>query len=180
MFRTSTRLVAAAAIAASVFALAARQPTAAQAPQGGVTALMNVRVIDGTGRAPLPRATILMRDGRIEAVGPNVTIPAGATRVDLAGKTVMPGMVSAHGHIQKGLNPKIPIPQDLRTQARMYANYGVTTVVSLGASPTLEDEGPQLAMRDEQDHIALDRARVYTSARDSAAVLKRRTLRPEV
>lgn len=166
MFGISFRLAAAGAAGLAIAAVAAYQPASAQAPQGAaVTAMTNARVIDGTGRPAMERTTILIRDGRIDAVGANVTIPAGATRIDMTGKTIMPGIVSAHGHIQKGLNPKIPIPQDLRTQARMYAAYGVTTVVSLGASPTLEDELEQIKMRDEQDHIALDRARVYTSGR---------------
>lgn len=128
-----------------------------------VTALTGARVIDGTGRAPIERATILIRDGRIDAVGANVTIPAGATRVDLTGKTIIPGMVNAHGHVQKGFNNSTPIPirDDLIRRLRMYANYGVTTVVNLGANPDDEVEGVRL--RDEQDSIALDRARIYTS-----------------
>ena len=136
--------------------------TAAQAPAGGVTALMNARVIDGTGRPAMEKATIVMRDGRIEAVGVNPTIPAGATRVDMAGKTIMPGMINAHGHAQKGLDPKIPIREDLIRQLRVYAHYGVTTVVSLGANK--DDELEQIKLREEQTSATtLDRSRVYTS-----------------
>jgi imidazolonepropionase-like amidohydrolase len=128
-----------------------------------VTALTGARVIDGTGRAPIERATILVRDGRIDAVGANVTIPAGATRVDLTGKTIVPGLVNAHGHVQKGFNNSTPIPirDDLIRRLRMYANYGVTTVVNLGANPDDEVEGVRL--RDEQESGTLDRARMYTS-----------------
>jgi len=137
--------------------------TQAQAPiPGSATALMNARVIDGTGRPAMEKATIVMRDGRIDAVGANPTIPAGATRVDMAGKTIMPGMINAHGHAQKGLDPKIPIREDLIRQLRMYANYGVTTVVSLGANP--DDELEQIKLREEQKTATtLDRSRVYTS-----------------
>ena len=137
--------------------------TAAQAPAaGGVTALMNARVIDGTGRPAMEKATIVMRDGRVDAVGVNPAIPAGATRIDMAGKTIMPGMINAHGHAQKGLDPKIPIREDLIRQLRMYANYGVTTVVSLGANK--DDELEQIKLREEQKTAAtLDRSRVYTS-----------------
>ena len=64
-------------------------------------AFTGARVIDGTDRAPIDNATIVVRDGRIVGVGPaaSVTIPAGAQRVSLAGKTVIPGLVNAHGHV---------------------------------------------------------------------------------
>src|SRR6187549_3645289 len=62
-------------------------------------AFTGARVVDGTARAPVDNATILVRDGRIVAVGPAVTIPAGAERISLAGKTVIPGLVNAHGHV---------------------------------------------------------------------------------
>jgi imidazolonepropionase-like amidohydrolase len=68
---------------------------AAQAPAGGVTALTNVRIIDGTGAPAIERGTIVISNGKITAVGGNVQVPANATRVDLAGKTVMPGMINA-------------------------------------------------------------------------------------
>jgi imidazolonepropionase-like amidohydrolase len=142
----------------------ASEQTVAQAPAGGgVVALTNARVIDGTGRPALEKATVVIRDGRIEAVGATAAVPAGAVRLDMAGKTIMPGMINAHGHAQKGLDPKIPIREDLIRQLRMYANYGVTTVVSLGANP--DDELEQLKLRDEQGSMSLDRARVYTSGR---------------
>lgn len=144
---------------------AASQRTTAQTSPAGVTALTGARVIDGTGRAPLNQATVLMNNGRIVAVGAAsaVTIPAGATRVDMTGKTIMPGMVNGHGHVQKGFNNSVPISirEDLIRRLRMYASYGVTTVVNLGANPDDELEG--IRLRDEQGSIALDRARMYTS-----------------
>lgn len=144
---------------------ASSQSPTAQAPQQGATALVGARVIDGTGRAPLEPATILIRNGRIEAVGAAsaVTIPPGTTRIDMTGKTIMPGMINAHGHVQKGFNNSTPIPirDDMIRRLRMYASYGVTTVVNLGANPDDEVEG--IRLRDEQDSIALDRARMYTS-----------------
>ena len=100
----------------------ASQPTAQAPPAVAVTALTGARVIDGTGRPAMERATILIRNGRIDAVGAAsaVPVPAGATRIDMSGKTIMPGMVNAHGHAQKGLDPKIPIREDLIRQLRMY------------------------------------------------------------
>jgi imidazolonepropionase-like amidohydrolase len=153
-------------IIAAVVAWAASRP-AAQAPAAAsVTALTNARVIDGTGRAPTEGATILVRGGRVDSVGAAsaVTIPDGAERVDMSGKTILPGFVNAHGHVQKGFNNSTPVSirEDLIRRLKMYANYGVTTVVNLGANPDDELEG--IRLRDEQDSLpVLDRARMYTS-----------------
>ncbi len=66
-----------------------------------VLALTNVRVIDGTGAAPRENQTLIVRDGRIASVGDaaRASIPAGAQVVDLAGKTVIPGLVMVHEHL---------------------------------------------------------------------------------
>jgi imidazolonepropionase-like amidohydrolase len=141
------------------------QPAAGQAPSAtGVVALTGARVIDGTGRTALEQATILTSGGKITAVGAAsaVQVPASATRVDLAGKTVMPGMVNAHGHAQKRPENTLSVRDDLVRRLRMYATYGVTTIVSLGSNPGA-DETEGIRLRDEQDGIALDRARLYTS-----------------
>ena len=98
----------------------------AQSAPTTVRAFTGARVIDGTDRPPITNATIVVRDGRIVAVGPaaRITIPAGAERVALDGKTVMPGLINAHGHVTGA--------KDLDT----YAAYGVTTVYSLGGEPS--------------------------------------------
>ena len=100
----------------AVVALTAQQPAA-------VKAFTGMRLVDGTDRAPIDNATILVRDGRVAAAGPaaSVTIPADAERVSLAGKHVIPGLINAHGHANS-------LERDLDT----YAKYGVTTVFSLG------------------------------------------------
>jgi len=97
----------------------------AAAQTGGVTAVTGVLLIDGTDRAPVANATILVRDGKVMAAGPaaTVNIPATAERVSLAGKVVIPGLINAHGHVNA--------PEDLAT----YAAYGITTVYSLGGEP---------------------------------------------
>ena len=48
---------------------------------------------------PVEGGTVLIRDGRIEAVGADVTVPEGATVVDATGRWVLPGFVEAHGHV---------------------------------------------------------------------------------
>jgi imidazolonepropionase-like amidohydrolase len=65
------------------------------------------RLISGDGSAPLADAAFLVQDGAIVRVGRRgeITAPAGASRVNLAGKTVMPTLINAHGHpgFQRGL-----------------------------------------------------------------------------
>jgi imidazolonepropionase-like amidohydrolase len=137
--------------------------TFAQAPvNSGVITLTGVRIIDGTGRAPVQNGTIVINNGHIEAVGAAsaVKIPAGATRVDLAGKTVIPGLINAHAHLNVDPGSKMPVREDLMRRLKTYATYGVTSIVSLGS--TQADELDGLKLRDEQTRIKLDRARVYT------------------
>src|SRR5580658_5675812 len=66
-----------------------------------VVVLANVTVIDGTGAAPKANQTIVVRDGKIAQVGPaaSVQAPAGAHVMDLAGQTVIPGIVGMHDHL---------------------------------------------------------------------------------
>ncbi|MDT8341932.1 MAG: amidohydrolase family protein, partial [Longimicrobiales bacterium] len=68
----------------------------------GVLALRNARVITMRGDEVLPRGDVVIRNNRIEAVGPagSVSIPQGATEMDLAGRTVMPGFVDTHAHLR--------------------------------------------------------------------------------
>ena len=96
------------------------------------------------------------------SVGPaaGVTIPAGAGRVSLAGKTVIPGLVNAHGHVgntvgmEQGKYSADNVLRDLRT----YAAYGVTTVYSLG-----DDQEAGFKARDAQNVPTLDRSRLYVA-----------------
>src|SRR2546425_539749 len=164
MTRTSMRLTAVVLAAVALVAAFAFQPSHAQAPAGdGIVALTGARVIDGTGRAPIEQATLVINaNGRIQAVGPanSVQVPRGATRVDLAGKTIMPGLINAHAHVQYFKELADPVRDQLVRRLRMYAEYGVTANVSLGSTEADELEG--LKLRDEQSRGPLDRARVYT------------------
>ena len=121
----------------------------APAQRAPVRAFTGLTLIDGTDRPPVANAAIVVRDGRVVAAGPadRVTIPAGAERVALDGKVVIPGLVNAHGHVN-----------DAARDPRVYAAYGVTTVFSLGG------ESPAVfAARDAQATPSLDRARVFVA-----------------
>jgi imidazolonepropionase-like amidohydrolase len=137
---------------------AACAPTPPPEPDGS-KAFVGARLFDGTGAAPVENAVIVVRDGRIEAVGPadRVEISPGAERIDLAGKFVVPGMVNAHAHVNDvlGLEGGHYDEANLLRQLRLYARYGVTTAVSLGG-----DGAEAIRLRDAEDS-SLDRARIF-------------------
>src|SRR5262245_51141517 len=102
------------------------QPTTRTAESAGVTAYEGARVIVGDGSAPIENATILVRNSQIEQVGPagQVQVPAGAGRVNLAGKTVMPGILDAHVHLRS--QSRDTLIEDLERRAY----YGVVAAIS--------------------------------------------------
>ena len=73
--------------------------------------LDNVRLIDGSGAAPIESGRIVITGGRITAIGPaaTTTAPAAAERVDLSGKTVIPGLIDLHFHIEN--DPRLALRQ---------------------------------------------------------------------
>lgn len=121
------RLTLAAVVTAVGVALAAGRGTA-QTP--GATAFEGARVIVGDGSAPLENATVVVANGRITGVGAagKVQVPAGATRVNLAGKTLMPTIVDTHVHLSTTREALI---KDLRDRAY----FGVSAAMSLGLDP---------------------------------------------
>jgi imidazolonepropionase-like amidohydrolase len=131
-------------------------------PRASTTAFTGARLIDGTNRAPIDNATILVRDGRIVAAGAAsaVAIPAGAQRVSLAGKTVIPGLVNAHGHVGNtvGMEQGHYSPENVARDLKTYAAYGITTVFSLG-----DDQAAGIAARDAQRTPSLNRARLFVA-----------------
>jgi imidazolonepropionase-like amidohydrolase len=92
-----------------------------------VTAYEGARVITGEDTAPLENATLVVDSSRIIAVGPagSVSIPAGAARVNLSGKTVMPAIVDTHTHLSQ-------TREELTNDLRRRAYYGVSAAMSLG------------------------------------------------
>jgi len=136
--------------------------SSAQLASAQVTAFVGGRLIDGTGQV-IENGTLVIDGGRIVAAGPASTaVPAGATRVDVTGKTLLPGLVNAHGHVAAttGLrsDPASYTRENLTRQLKTYAQYGVTTVFSLG-----DDQALGFEMRDEQATGPLDRARIFVA-----------------
>src|SRR5215831_14473318 len=71
--------------------------------ESGVTVFDGARVIVGDGRPPIENASFIVSGARFTQVGRagEVRVPAGATRVSLAGKTVMPTIVDTHTHLSQ-------------------------------------------------------------------------------
>jgi imidazolonepropionase-like amidohydrolase len=164
MIRNALRIAALGAGTLLALATLALPPTEAQAPAAGATvAFTNARIIDGTGRAPIERGTLVVSGGRITAVGPaaSTTIPAGAQRIDASGKTIVPGFINDHAHLNVERGATLPVRDDLVRRLKIYAAYGVTSTVSLGSTQADELEGFKLMQ--EQDRVGLDRARLYTA-----------------
>ena len=154
----------------------------AQTPAPGQTiVLRGARVIDGAGGNPLDNAALVIRDGRIVAVGPSsgTQVPSGAEVVDYSGKTIIPGLISAHSHlgIFAGL---VSAPDNynrdfIQRQLRQLEAYGVTTVMSLGLNGPLfydlraESRAGRLP---GADLYGADRGVGVTGGQPSAAVVK--------
>jgi imidazolonepropionase-like amidohydrolase len=127
-----------------------------QAP-AGVTVFEGARVIVGDGRAPLENATFVVQGGRFTQVGRagDVKVPAGAARVSLSGKTVIPALIDTHTHLSR---ERAALLEDL--QRRPY--YGVGAAMSLG-----QDAG-DLAFQVRAETIP-EGARLFTAGRGITA-----------
>src|SRR5258705_13888229 len=92
-----------------------------------VTAFEGARLIVGDGSAPIANATIVVNGARIVQAGPaaSVQVPAGATRVNLAGKTVMPMILDTHVHLSA---TREKLVNDLKRRAY----FGVSAAMSMG------------------------------------------------
>jgi imidazolonepropionase-like amidohydrolase len=122
-------------LVALAIALASRTALDAQ-PTSGTVAIVGATVIDGNGGAPMSNATVLIRDKRIAAVGPrgSVTVPAGATVIDGAGKFVTPGFIDTNVHISMYANLEtlaryLPRATEVVVEgAQLELKHGITTV----------------------------------------------------
>lgn len=107
-----------------------------------VVALNNVRIIDGTGAAPVENQTIVISGGKIQIVGPTAatSIPAGAENIDLKGYTVLPGLVGMHDHLFYPMGGSPPIYSDMAISfPRLYLALGVTTIRTTGSVAPFTD-----------------------------------------
>ena len=123
-----------------------------RSPSGPVV-YEGARLIVGDGSAPIENGAFLVQNGRITAIGPRagVKAPAGAARVDLAGKTVMPAMINVHVHIgYEGYTTwraENYTAENVLDHLQREAFYGTSVTQSAGSSPT---EASLQFQRDQQ------------------------------
>ena len=152
-------------------AIACSIHTSAQDTGGSATLFEGARLIAGDGSAPIDNSAFLVQGDSITWVGRRGERlpPAGAARVDLTGKTVMPSLIDGHNHIglvnvRDGSNAKANYTREnLIDQLERYAYYGVSAALSMGLEADME---LALQLRDE---VLPNAARFYTAGKGIAA-----------
>jgi len=143
---------AAVALASSAGAAPVLAPPAPLGPEvqafvhvpAGRTAITHLRIIDGTGAAPLEDATLLIDGAKIAAVQPSgAPVPAGYRTIDGSGETALPGIVGMHNHMFYIARPNLDasgrsddplvVPQMTFSAPRLYLANGVTTMRTTGS-----------------------------------------------
>jgi imidazolonepropionase-like amidohydrolase len=149
----SSRILFALGLCFVAGSVAAQQPPV---PQDSILAIKAGRVVDVENGRVLDKQVILVRGGKIEALGSDIKIPASAKVVDLSNKTVLPGLIDCHTHLADGAHDGNgdPMSQLKRTasqvvlesvpNARITLESGFTTVRDVGVYRALND----IALRD--------------------------------
>ena len=149
--------------------------SAAQAGRtGGATLFEGARLITGATGAPIESSAFLVENGRFTKVGRkgDVQAPAGAARVDLTGKTVMPALIDIHNHLgwtnhKTNQATKTSFTRELVIDhLQRYAYYGVAATLSLGLDRW--DVNPELPYQLRNETIP-NAARFLTVGRGIAA-----------
>ena len=154
-----------------VVAIACSSQVYSQGTGDGVTLFEGARLIVGDGTAPIENSAFVVQGDSITWVGRRGERmpPAGAARVDLTGKTVMPSLIDGHNHIglvniRDGSNAKANYTREnLIDQLERYAYYGISAALSMGLEADME-----LALR-LRDEVLPNAARFYTAGKGIAA-----------
>jgi imidazolonepropionase-like amidohydrolase len=118
--------------------LARRKPEAGRGT--GVTVFEGARLIVGDGSAPIEQSAFIIGNNKFAGVGKKgeLQVPAGATRVDLTGKTVMPAMVDIHSHLgflkqsDGSMSKENFNRENILDHLNRYAYHGFAAVISSG------------------------------------------------
>jgi hypothetical protein len=108
-------------------------------------------LIDGTGRAPIDDSAIVIQSGRFQAIGRRgaVAVPAGAEVIDVTGKSVLPGFIDGHGHLED-------------FHGELYLHLGITTCANI----EIYQDGPwTLAQKQGTDLGKIRGPRIWMSGR---------------
>src|SRR5437016_8744759 len=153
-----------AAVALSSISILGQAPT--------VTVFEGARIIVGDGRAPIENATFIVSGNRFTQVGraADARVPAGAARVSLAGKTVMPTIIDTHTHLSQ---TRPMLIDDLKRRAY----YGVSAAQSLGQDTT--DVSFQIRAETAAGKIP-GAARFFTAGRGITGPEPGRTMAPHI
>lgn len=124
---------------------ARENPTAGRTP--GVTAFVDVHVVPMTADTVLRHHTVVVREGRIVAVGPHgeTPVPEGARVIAGEGRYLLPGLIDFHVHLRA------------ESELRSYLRHGVTTVVNMRGSPEV------LALRERIRRGEVPGPRIFTA-----------------
>ena len=124
-------------------------------------ALTHVLLVDGTGGAPKPDQTIVIRAGKIALVGPSasVQIPAGARTMDMSGSTVIPGLIGMHDHLFYTAAGGRAVQMSY-TGPRLYLGSGVTTIRTTGSRSAYAE----INLKDAIDHGFTPGPRIHITA----------------
>ena len=105
--------------------------------------LTHVRIIDGTGAAPLEDQSILIENGKIASISKEIPANSSAKIIDLHGHTIIPGLIGMHDHLyyiaradeaaDGSAEPPLIVPQMSFSAPRMYLAAGVTTIRTAGS-----------------------------------------------
>lgn len=134
--------------------------------QAETKVLQHFTLIDGNGGSPQADAAMIVNNGRIQWVGPasQLKAPRNAQAIDLSGKYVMPGIINLHGHLGNVVDltqdPKFFTRENIESNLKTYASYGVTSVLSMGTEQDLIYK-----IRAEQRSGRPSLARVFTAGR---------------
>ncbi|TDB64213.1 amidohydrolase family protein [Arundinibacter roseus] len=126
------------------------------------TAFTGATLIDGHGGAPIVNGVLVIQNGRIVSIGTRdqVKIPEKAKIIDASGKTIVPGLINAHGHVGdvQGIEGGHYSAQNVRDNLAIYERYGITSVVSLGGD---QPEAEPLRAVHADSHSNPPNARLY-------------------
>jgi imidazolonepropionase-like amidohydrolase len=132
--------------------------------------LKGARLIDGTGRPPLETSVLILDGDHITAAGAasKVPIPKHAHVIDVRFRTIIPGLINAHGHVGLVADSQNKADaytrENIRAQLSQYERFGVTSIIALGLNRDLCYE-----IREEQRKGAFPGASLFTAGRGIGA-----------
>lgn len=137
--------------------LSLTQLSAQQMETAKVIAFVNVNVLPMNGDGLMPNQTVLVKNGKIQKVGPvtKVRVPKSALQIDGEGKFLMPGLAEMHAHI--------PTPRDgddtrVKEVLFLYLSQGITTIRGMLGDPY------HLGLRKQAAEGSILSPRIYTSS----------------